>query len=181
MRVPAFASSSPPVAWVWSNQRTGANLRAQRDAELGPLRGRASPSDSRCSGPKRAPRRRSICRRDVAPLLGHPDRPVPTHSSRHSREVFPVEAARDLLGITRALYRAERDGAGDPVRLEELKRIGERLRMALTMARLPPGTLGHSAAWSHADEAIDALGKLVHDEKLAPIIAATATKVRTGR
>jgi hypothetical protein len=34
------------------------------------------------------------------------------------RGALPVAAVRDLLGITRALYRAERDGAGDPVRLQ---------------------------------------------------------------
>lgn len=33
-----------------------------------------------------------------------------------NRERFPVSAARDLLGITRALYRAELAGSGDPVR-----------------------------------------------------------------
>lgn len=100
-------------------------------------------------------------------------------SHRHTRDRFPVGAARDLLGIARALYRSEQAGAGDPVRLEELRRVGEKLRTAIDLAsRTEPGTLGHSASWSHAEQATASLGELVGDAKLSEAISATAERVR---
>lgn len=103
-----------------------------------------------------------------------------TSSHRHTRDALPLGAVRDLLGIARALYRAELAGAGDPVRLEELRRVGEHLKTALELAtKVGPGTLGHSAAWSHAEQAVEALGALVADgTTVASTLPATAARVR---
>jgi hypothetical protein len=101
-------------------------------------------------------------------------------SHRLIRDAFPLEAVRDLLGITRALYRAERDGAGDPVRLQELVEIGEAYRTALDLARRGgPQSLGGSAAWEWAERATERLCALVGDEtKAGPMILAAAGQVK---
>ncbi len=101
-------------------------------------------------------------------------------AARFRNARFPVGAARDLLGITRALYRAEQAGAGNPLALEDLKQIGEKLKTAIDLAtRADPGTIGHSAAWSHADDAMTKLGALIGDEmNLAPVFAATLAHVQ---
>jgi hypothetical protein len=110
----------------------------------------------------------------------HVDRPVSSH--RLTRDTFPTEAVRDLLGITRGLYRAERDGAGDPVRLQELVEIGEEYKTALDLARRGgPQSLGASAAWHRATEATARLCTLVSDEtRAAPMVLAAAGCVRRG-
>lgn len=52
------------------------------------------------------------------------------------------EAVRDLLGIARAMYAAKlQEMAPKPV-LDELKRIGQKLKLALELGHLPPDTLG---------------------------------------
>ena len=96
------------------------------------------------------------------------------------RDAFPFEAVRDLLGITRALYRAERDGPGDPVRLQELVEIGEAYRTALNLARRGgERSLGTSAAWNWATLATERLCALVGDEtKAGPMVLAAAGRVR---
>jgi hypothetical protein len=77
---------------------------------------------------------------------------------------FPFAVVRDLLGITRALYRAERD-ADSPdshERLRALVEAGKAYRQALDLAmESEPGTLGRRAAWSWAEKATDKLGRVV--------------------
>jgi len=49
-----------------------------------------------------------------------------------------------------------------PVLLEELRGIGESLRIALDMAaKTKPNTMGHRAAWNRAEQATRELGALV--------------------
>jgi hypothetical protein len=85
-----------------------------------------------------------------------------------------------LLGITCALYRAERDGARDPVRLQELMEIGEEYKTALDLARRGgPQSLGASAAWDRAARATERLCTLVGDEtKAGPMVLAAAGRVK---
>jgi ABC-type tungstate transport system permease subunit len=74
---------------------------------------------------------------------------------------FPFGAVRDLLGITRALYRA---ADGEPQRQSQLQQIGLGLRQALDLARrTQEGTLGRRGAWQQAERATEALGELVAD------------------
>lgn len=100
----------------------------------------------------------------------------------HRDQLLPLETVRDLLGIVRALYRAERGHT--PVgakRLRELEAIGRELRTALEMARKTPDpdTLGHRAAWNRAERATQRLIELVDDFVPArPAILASAAKVR---
>lgn len=94
-----------------------------------------------------------------------PDRPEPT---------VPLDVVRDLLAITRALYRVETD----PVRLQELKEIGEGFRLALRFAVLGAGTLGGRAAPGHAEKATARLCALVDEStRLEPALRAVAAKL----
>jgi hypothetical protein len=69
-------------------------------------------------------------------------------------EPIPLEALRDLIGVCRALYAAWSAAGAGPIELEELPQVGKDLREAYRLARnTPPNTLGHRAAWSHAEAA----------------------------
>jgi hypothetical protein len=96
---------------------------------------------------------------------------------------LPLGALRDLLGITRALYRAT--VANDPrdvVRLQELEDIGKTLQAVLRAGRAHPGTIAHLEAWEAAERATKALGALVAQSmELAPLVEATARRVSRGR
>jgi hypothetical protein len=96
---------------------------------------------------------------------------------------FPREAVRDLLGITRALYRAEKARPNlDAARLECILEIGKQFRLALDLSRYDPDTMGGRAARSWAEKATQALGELVADSELmAPAVAATAERLRRAR
>jgi hypothetical protein len=96
------------------------------------------------------------------------------------RDALPIEAVRDLLGIARAMYAAaKREGAGTP-RLLELSEVGKRLKLALDLARrTPPESVGHRAAWSHAEAATGALMKMVSaTTPAAPIVEAAVIRLR---
>lgn len=95
---------------------------------------------------------------------------------------FPRETVRDLLGITRALYRAElaaRPPHADRRRVEHLEAIGKQLRLALDLSgRCGAGTLGRRAAWSHAEQATAALGEYVSGALLIDdAVRATASRL----
>lgn len=96
------------------------------------------------------------------------------------QDAFPFEAVRDLIGILRALYSAER-GRGDRARrVREIARVGRELRAAVELAlEHPPGTLGHAAAWARAERATRALADLVDSTTpLSPTLAAAVRRVR---
>ncbi len=77
-------------------------------------------------------------------------------------DAFPFEAVRDLLGIVRAMYAADRRRPGDSRRLEALRHIGSELRQGMDLAlEHEPGSLGHAAAWQRAERATRLLGELV--------------------
>jgi hypothetical protein len=92
---------------------------------------------------------------------------------------LPRETVRDLLGITRALYRATL--ANDPrdvVRLQALVDIGNGFREALKKATGHPGTIPYQEGWAAANRATKALCALVDEStSLAPLLKATAQKL----
>lgn len=92
--------------------------------------------------------------------------------------LLPTEALRDLLGIVRALFSAWTRAKVGPIELEELAHIGRELGKALELARkTEPGTLGHRAAWSRAEEATRLLGHLVGKlEPLHPVLDAAVQR-----
>lgn len=96
---------------------------------------------------------------------------------------FPREVVRDLLGITRALYRAEKARSNlDAARLECLLEIGKQFRLALDLSKYDPDTMGGRAARGWAEKATRALGQFVADSELmAPAVAATAARLGRGR
>jgi len=93
-----------------------------------------------------------------------------------NRGPFPRETVRDLLGITRALYRAERH----PANLGRLEEIGKHFRLALELAaKCEQGTMGRRAAWGWAEKGANALGELVGDSmSIAPAVQASVAKFR---
>ena len=96
---------------------------------------------------------------------------------------LPLCAVRDLLGITRAMYRATvLDDPRNVCRLQVLEDIGRTLRAVLAAHGTPRGTIAHLEAWAAAERATQALGELVGESlKLAPLVAATARRVSRGR
>ncbi|MEY2936956.1 MAG: hypothetical protein RL033_7705 [Pseudomonadota bacterium] len=88
---------------------------------------------------------------------------------------------RDLLGITRALYRAELalpPPRADKLRVDQLVEIGRMYRTALDLSRGEPDTMGHRAAWSWAQKATAALCAFVGEElRLAPVLRSAARKL----
>jgi hypothetical protein len=95
---------------------------------------------------------------------------------------FPLEAARDLLGIVRALYGAWKAARRPVDELAELETIGRDLAGALELARRSPvPSLGHSAAWAKADAATQRLGEIIGaDVPLRPALLAASARVSSG-
>jgi hypothetical protein len=96
---------------------------------------------------------------------------------------FPFEAVRDLLGIVRALYAAEKAGGAGRVELARIARVGKELRAALDLAAdTRPGTIGRTAAWKRAEEATVRVGDLVDAVTRAePLVAAARGRVSGAR
>jgi hypothetical protein len=97
---------------------------------------------------------------------------------------FPREVVRDLLGITRALFRAERaKPSPDGASVERLRQIGVLYREAMEMgARYAADTMAGRAARGKAERATAALGEFVAESELmAPAVAATAERLRRAR
>jgi hypothetical protein len=96
---------------------------------------------------------------------------------------LPAGPLRDLLGITRALYRAGMtEEPRDAARLAALEEIGRTLKAALRASRAPPGTITHGEARAAAERATRALRELVSESTLlGPVIAAIARLIsRSG-
>ena len=92
---------------------------------------------------------------------------------------FPFEAVRDLIGILRAMYAAERAGRHDVQRLRRIRSVAERLHLAQELAlEHDPETLGHAAAWRHAERATQELGELIDlTTPLEPTLEAASRRV----
>lgn len=76
---------------------------------------------------------------------------------------IPLDALRDLIALTRALYVTFRGlGKGYDRQLEQLTHIGAKLGRALDKAQKGgPGTWNHKTAWLMAEEATLELGNVV--------------------
>lgn len=107
-----------------------------------------------------------------------------------NRGPFPREVVRDLLGITRVLYRAELKmppPRADRRRRERLEEIGKHFRLALELAaKCDQGTMGRRAAWDWAEKATEALGEFVQESVSDPLrlldaVEATAAKLMRAR
>jgi hypothetical protein len=90
---------------------------------------------------------------------------------------FPTAATRDLLGLVRAMWRAEQD----PARRAALEAVGKDLRWALEIVASMPfaNTPQQASAWAIAERATAALGALVADGEGAfkPVLDAAAKAV----
>ena len=76
---------------------------------------------------------------------------------------IPLDALRDLIALTRALYVTFKGmGKGYDSQLSALTAIGTKLTRALDKAQKgAPGTWNHQTAWLMAEEATLDLGKVV--------------------
>ena len=92
-------------------------------------------------------------------------------------EPLPVEAIRDLLGIVRAVYEAEKRGGASKALLARIERVGRLLHNAVALAGSAPGTMGHRAAWEQAEEGARRAADLV--DMLTP--AEPIVKAAMGR
>jgi hypothetical protein len=95
------------------------------------------------------------------------------------RDQLPLEAVRDLLGIVRSLYAAEKRAGSSQAHLDELADIGRMLANALDLAgRTGPDTVGHRAAWTRAEHATARLTRLLTFEMSAgPLVRAAAERL----
>ena len=93
---------------------------------------------------------------------------------------FPFESVRDLLGILRALYAADKGRGAGARRLATIRALALSLRRATDLALdYGPGTLGHAAAWERAERAVAKLGQLVDvTTPLEPTLRAAGERVR---
>lgn len=97
---------------------------------------------------------------------------------------FPIEAARDLLGVVRAFYRSTpRD---EVVKRQRLQAAGEHLETAIELAASSrDGGVGHRAAWENAERA-DALLRNICElfDRARPVVEAAQRaalrKLRAG-
>lgn len=92
---------------------------------------------------------------------------------------FPFQTVRDLLGILRMLYAAnKRDRVGER-RLKAIADVGRELRKSMQLARAcAPGTLGFTAAWERAEAAVLRLGALVDcTTPLEPTLRAAGDRI----
>lgn len=97
-------------------------------------------------------------------------------------ERFQFEAARDLLGILRALYAADRARGASAARLRRIRAIALDLRHAMELAlEHEPGAAGHRAAIRRAEHATRALADLVDvTTPLEPTLLAAGQRVRAS-
>lgn len=96
---------------------------------------------------------------------------------------IPLSALRDLIGLTRAIYAAEKADRAPPERLAKIARIGRDLQEALKMAKeAKPGTLAYYAAWVAGEKATHATQDLadILSRRTAPSRAASRRGRRLG-
>ncbi len=91
---------------------------------------------------------------------------------------LPIEAIRDLLGIVRAVYEAEKRGGASKAELARIERVGRLLHNAVALAASAPGSVGHRAAWEQAEEGARRVADLVDTLTPAePIVKAAMGRV----
>ena len=96
-----------------------------------------------------------------------------------SSDPFHGEAARDLLGIVRVMYAVARR-EHQTANADRLREAGELLRLAVELSELPPGTMGHRAAWMHGDNAIKLLASTIElTAPLKQVVEIASDRLRT--
>lgn len=92
---------------------------------------------------------------------------------------FPAEAVRDLLGLVRAMWLAERSGGRDSRKLDKLERVGRLLDEAYAMGRTyDEGTVGWRAAWAKAETAARLVADCVEiTDAGKPVVLAACRRV----
>jgi hypothetical protein len=93
---------------------------------------------------------------------------------------LPLEAVRDLLGIARALYAAQKREYASRQTLDELAAVGKALVKALRLAQQSgPDTLAHRAAWIQAEDACKRLVQIISlQTPAAAVVEAAVVRVR---
>ncbi len=93
---------------------------------------------------------------------------------------FPFEAVRDLLGILRALYAADRARGANERRLGHIRSVAVELRRSMELALdHEVGAPGHRAAVRRAEAATRRLADLVDvTTPLEPTLLAAGQRVR---
>lgn len=99
--------------------------------------------------------------------------------SRNERP-FPLDEVRDLLGLVRAIYAAQKARGAGRIVLKRIADVGRELDEARALAvESEPGTVGHRAAWARAERATLAAGDLVSlTDGAQPIVRAAVERVR---
>jgi hypothetical protein len=93
---------------------------------------------------------------------------------------FPTEAARDLIGVLRAMYAAEKErpfpGA---MRLRRIERLGQELQRALALSEQhDAGTAPYDRALSLAEGVVLRIGDLVDvTHPIEPVLLAAGRRV----
>jgi hypothetical protein len=95
---------------------------------------------------------------------------------RLRRDPLPRMLIEDLLAIARMLFRSWRARRAPPQKLRELTGVGQKLRRALELSRMPVSTTQHAEAWQLAEEATEELGRLVGGEERALTLVTAAFK-----
>lgn len=97
---------------------------------------------------------------------------------------FPFEAVRDLLGLMRALYAAQKAAGAPEGELQLIAQTGKDLQVAISLAaESRPGTVGYAAAWKRAEDATRRAGSMAELAITAePVLKAAVGRVvkRTG-
>jgi hypothetical protein len=98
------------------------------------------------------------------------------------KDRFPFEAARDLLGILRAFYAADRARGPAERRLSRIRAVAVELTRAMELAQEhEAGTAGHRAAIRGAEAATRRLADLVDvTTPLEPTLLAAGERLRAG-
>jgi hypothetical protein len=84
---------------------------------------------------------------------------------RLRRDPLPKMLVEDLVAIARMLFRTWRAQHAPQHKLRELTKVGQKLRQALELSRMPVATAEHAEAWRLAEDATEDLGRLVGSEE----------------
>ena len=94
---------------------------------------------------------------------------------------FPFDACRDLLGLLRAVFAAEKHrNFPNPRKLRSLERLARELQQAVTLAAThDPGTLPYAKALGMADGVARRLGDVIElTDPVMPILEVAGKRVR---
>ncbi|HYQ14242.1 MAG TPA: hypothetical protein VEQ58_00735 [Polyangiaceae bacterium] len=92
------------------------------------------------------------------------------------RDPLPRMLVEDLLAIARMLFRSWRAQSAPAHKLQQLAKIGQKLRQALELSRMPVATTHHAEAWQLAEQATEDLGRLVGSEERTLSLVTTVFK-----